>query len=546
MQFSHSRVESFKNCPFKYKMRYIDEIKTMKDDDPQNALILGTALHTGIEKDIQTAVKEYFESYPAIDDAHLNEIMKFEYIIPRMKEILPEGKYEVKIITSDYIGYIDLLSKNDDGTYDIYDFKYSKNVDKYVESSQLHLYKYFYEQMSGREIKNMYFVFAPKIMIRPKNIKGLNRKEDVQEFRRRLKAELEKSEIVIKKVEFDYNKIIEFTLDIKKILEAKEYPKNPTKLCGWCEYQAYCEKGEDYMLLPKNERRQINALDRKKIWIYGAPFSGKTYLANQFPDPLMLNTDGNIKFIDAPFIAIKDEVTVEGRMTKRKFAWEVFKDTIVELEKKQNDFKTIVVDLLEDTYEYCRAYIFDREGYTHETDGGYGKGWDLIKTEFLNVMKRVTNLEYENIILISHEDTSKDLTKKSGDKITSIKPNMKDNVANKVAGMVDIVARTIADDNVRTLNFKNNEVIFGGGRLTVDTNTIPLNYEELIKVYKKANEGLPEKKEEEVSEKTIEVDGMSVDNETGEVIKDNEEKVEEKKEEVPEEKPKRKSRKKAE
>lgn len=527
-------------------MRYIDEIKTMKDDDPQNALILGTALHTGIEKDIQTAVKEYFESYPAIDDAHLNEIMKFEYIIPRMKEILPEGKHEVKIITSDYIGYIDLLSKNDDGTYDIYDFKYSKNVDKYMESSQLHLYKYFYEQMSGREIKNMYFVFAPKIMIRPKNIKGLNRKEDVQEFRRRLKLELEKSEIVIKKVEFDYNKIIEFTLDIKKILETKEYPKNPTKLCGWCEYQAYCEKGEDYMLLPKNERRQINALDRKKIWIYGAPFSGKTYLANQFPDPLMLNTDGNIKFIDAPFIAIKDEVTVEGRMTKRKFAWEVFKDTIVELEKKQNDFKTIVVDLLEDTYEYCRAYIFDREGYTHETDGGYGKGWDLIKTEFLNVMKRVTNLEYENIILISHEDTSKDLTKKSGDKITSIKPNMKDNVANKVAGMVDIVARTIADDNVRTLNFKNNEVIFGGGRLTVDTNTIPLNYEELIKVYKKANEGLPEKKEEEVSEKIIEVDGMSVDNETGEVIKDNEEKVEEKKEEVPEEKAKRKSRKKAE
>ena len=85
-------------------MRYIDEIKTMKDDDPQNALILGTALHTGIEKDIQTAVKEYFELYPVIDDAHLNEIMKLEYIIPRMKDILPDGKHEVKIITSDYIG----------------------------------------------------------------------------------------------------------------------------------------------------------------------------------------------------------------------------------------------------------------------------------------------------------------------------------------------------------------------------------------------------------------------------------------------------------
>ena len=50
------------------------------------------------------------------------------------------------------------------------------------------------------------------------------------------------------------------------------------------------------------------------------------------------------------------------------------------------------------------------------------------------------NLDYENIVLISHEDTSKDITKKSGDKITAIKPNIADKVANKIAGMVDIVA----------------------------------------------------------------------------------------------------------
>ncbi|MDV5043064.1 AAA family ATPase, partial [Faecalibacterium duncaniae] len=37
-------------------------------------------------------------------------------------------------------------------------------------------------------------------------------------------------------------------------------------------------------------------------------------------------------------------------------------------EKKQNDFKTIVVDLLEDTYEACRVYICDRQGWEHESD----------------------------------------------------------------------------------------------------------------------------------------------------------------------------------
>lgn len=78
------------------------------------------------------------------------------------------------------------------------------------------------------------------------------------------------------------------------------------------------------MLLPKNERRNLNATKKKVVWIYGAPFSGKTFFANQFPDPLMLNTDGNIKFVDAPYIAIRDTVTVEGRLTKRQLAWDVF------------------------------------------------------------------------------------------------------------------------------------------------------------------------------------------------------------------------------
>ena len=245
-------------------------------------------------------------------------------------------------------------------------------------------------------------------------------------------------------------------------------------------------EGEDYMLLPKNERRSIEKIEKKVIWIYGSPFSGKTTFANKFPDPLMLNSDGNIKFVDAPYIAIKDHVTVEGRMTKRKLAWELFKEVIVELEKKQNDFKTIIVDLLEDTYEHCRLYMYDQMGITHESDDSF-RAWDKVRTEFLSTLKKLMNLDYENIILISHEDTSKDITKKGGDKITAIKPNFQEKTANKVAGMVDIVARVIADGEIRTLSFKTNEVIFGGGRLTSSTNEIPLDYDEFLEVYEEAN-----------------------------------------------------------
>ena len=240
------------------------------------------------------------------------------------------------------------------------------------------------------------------------------------------------------------------------------------------------------MLLPNNERRELNAVTKRVIWLYGAPFCGKTTFANAFPDPLMLNTDGNIKFVDAPFISIRDEVRMEGRMTKRTLAWEVFKDVVSELEKKQNTFKTIVVDLLEDVYEHCRLYMYQEMGITHESDDSF-RAWDKVRTEFLSTMKRLMNLDYENIILISHEDTTKDITKKGGDKLTSIKPNIQDKVANKVAGMVDIVARIVADGDTRTLSFKNNEVIFGGGRLRVHTKEIPLDYEAFAKVYAEAN-----------------------------------------------------------
>lgn len=265
------------------------------------------------------------------------------------------------------------------------------------------------------------------------------------------------------------------------------------------------------MNLPENKRRNIEKISKKTIWLYGSPFSGKTTFANKFPDPLMLNTDGNIKFVDAPFIPIRDEVKVTGRMTQRKFAWEVFKEAIAELEKKENDFKTIVVDLLEDTYEHCRLYMYDQMGITHESDDSF-RAWDKVRTEFLSTLKRLMNLDYENIILISHEDASKDITKRGGDKITAIKPNLQEKAANKVAGMVDMVARIIADDNKRTLSFKSDEVVFGGGRLTTSVNEIDLDYDTFLEVYEEANKSAvanlktqekpKEEKKEEVKEET--------------------------------------------
>lgn len=505
----YSAVSTFERCPYQYRLCYIDGVEMLDDYEPTDALKIGTALHRGIEIDVPTAIHEYYNSYPIITDAHITEAIKLETMIPKVKAVIPEGQHEVFFEYGAFKGTIDLLvpseltsEERDDicfdcgkecdyensgrcpygkyhGYFDIYDFKYSNNIDRYLESPQLHVYKYFAEKALGIKVRKLYFVFAEKTMIRQKKT------EDLNQFRLRLKRTLEGAQVQVREVSYDANKVLEFMQNQVKILTCTDYIKTPSKLCDWCEYQNYCEKQEVLnMALPSTNRVDVQKTSKKKIWIYGQPYSGKTTFADQAPTPLNLNTDGNVKYVTMPRLAIKDEVTVEGRITKRKFAWEIFKEAISDLEKG-SDFETIVVDLLEDTYEACRLYMYEQLGITHESDDSF-RAWDKVRTEYLSNIKRLLSLDY-NIILISHEDTSKDLTKKGGDKVTAIMPNLNEKASKKIAGMVDLVARLVVDGDKRTLNFKSDEVVFGGGRLQgVKTTEILLSWDALCEVYDEA------------------------------------------------------------
>lgn len=512
-RFHFSTAECFENCPARWFFRYGERLETLESDDPANALKIGTALHRGVETDVETALYEYFMSYPVITDDHINEAIKLQHWIPKVKEVIPDGLHEVQMQSDWYEGTMDLLvpcTKHDaelpHGQFDLYDFKYSNNQQHYMESRQLHVYKYFCEQITGRKIRNMFFVFVPKVSIKQKKT------ESLEDFRKRIEQEMQELDVEVKQVEYDQQKVIDFMETCMNIQFAQDFPKCQSYLCEWCEYKEYCLKGNDFMILPKAERRQVGQTTKRKLWIYGGAFSGKTTFMDSAPMPLNLNTDGNIQFVTQQYLPIKD--TYEGR--QKVLAWDNFKKTIDELEKKDNGFKTIIVDLLEDTYESCRLYMYDKLGISHESDDSF-RAWDKVRTEFLSTIRKLMNLDYENIVLISHEDTTKDITKKSGDKITAIKPNIADKVANKIAGMVDIVARVVVeDDDSRILNFKSNEVIFGGGRLKGITKTqIPLDWEALCEVYDEANAGSQTSHSEPQDTKKEQVDNSPSDDESG-------------------------------
>lgn len=472
MQYSHSRVETHLSCPYKYKLRYVDKLKTIQAPNADDPLIVGNTIHLGAEKDLQTAIKWYYDNYPIISDRHIEEVMKFEYFIPKIHELLANidvYRKEFKINHYRFIGIVDLITKNEDGTVDVFDYKYSNNYEKYSESPQLHLYKYFLEE-AGFKVRKLGFIFIPKISIKQK------KEESLYQFRKRLQEELKNSKIKIMEVKYDASKVIKYMNNIINITEDVEYKKNPSGYCSWCDYEEICIKGEDYMILPSNKRREKKIDKNPDLWIYAQSYVGKSTFIDQYEDLLFLNTDGNTDNTTAPVIPIANKVWYEGRIQKKQFAWEIFLDVITELEKKENDFKRVCIDLVEDLYEHCRLYVYDKYGWEHESDGGYGKGYDLVKTEFLSNMKRLKALGYQ-IIYISKE-VATEVTQKNGNKYTTYKPNIGDKVANVLAGTVDLTIRAYMKGEDRFIQLAKDENVFGGGRFNFKTKTCKLDMNE--------------------------------------------------------------------
>jgi hypothetical protein len=487
MRFSHSRVECFEKCRYQFMLRYIRNLTTIFPPAADNPLIVGSALHLGLEKG-PTAMEEYYYSqYPVINDLHINEMIKLTTLVEKANEVLQElirGKvsiFEYEINFPEFIGYVDLIVHNGDGSADVYDFKYSSNIDHYLESKQLHLYKYYLEKQ-GFDISKLGYVFIPKTQIRQKKT------EDLYQFRKRLMETLAAMQVKVVEVPYDDTKVLEFFKSCDEIQNESIYEKTPSKLCAWCEFQKYCEEDIDFMLLPKNEKRERKMDLNPDKWVYGDSYVGKSTFIDRYEDLLMVNTDGNIDNLTSPVVRITDEVTYEGRLRKEKLAWEVFLAVIDELEKKDNTFKRVAIDLVEDLYEHCRLYIYKKLGIDHEQDAGFGKGWDMVRTEFLSAMKRLKNLGYQ-VIFISKELTS-EITLKNGNKITTIKPNINDKVANVLAGIVDLTVRAFMDGDERYLQLEKKENVFGGGRFNFKVPVVKLDKDEFIKALRGAQEGI--------------------------------------------------------
>ncbi|RHW37298.1 NTP-binding protein [Neobacillus notoginsengisoli] len=524
-QFSYSRVSLFNDCPFHFDLRYIKRLTELPRYDADNPLIIGNALHTGVEHDVETAINEYYNAYPVLTDPIIEEALKLEILIPKVKAFLDKNFsdceliHEYKIDHYDFVGYVDLIIQAPDGTCMVMDFKYSNNIKNYLESGQLHIYKDRLER-DGFSVKKLAYMFVPKTSMKQKD------NEDLFHFRKRLIRAVEESEVTFVPIDFDEMESVYFKNSVEKIKRTKDFSKrNVTKKCFSCIPKfapnyleaIYNDKGEIELVLPKNERRERKIDTKPDFWIYADSYVGKSTFVDNIPNVLFLNTDGNTDNTTAPVIPIKDIVTKSGRVTNRKLAWEVFLDAINDLETEENDYEAVALDLVEDIYEHCRVYVFDKNGWEHESDGSYGKGWSKVTTEFNNAMKRLKALGYQ-IGYVSKEKVE-EITLKGGVKRTTFKPNINDKVANFLTGTVDLTLRAYVDSNdERFLQLKKKQNVFGGGRFDWQVETIPLEMDAFIEELKAAQDGKATKKKEKPKRTGRVKKEVAVELEDGETI----------------------------
>ncbi len=192
--------------------------------------------------------------------------------------------------------------------------------------------------------------------------------------------------------------------------------------------------------LPKVEKLKPKSQPRN-FFIWGSPMTGKSYFSSFFPNPLVLNTDGNSEQGSAPSIQLRNIRNENGGLKQSviKQLDDIITALQVENPKRPADqqFKTVVIDVIDDICVMIEQAICLDAGVQALSDIPYGKGWTMFNTVLQQFVMDLKALPL-NVIYISREDDKTD--ENTG--VTTYKPSLKTKYYNIVNGNCDVVIRT--------------------------------------------------------------------------------------------------------
>lgn len=192
--------------------------------------------------------------------------------------------------------------------------------------------------------------------------------------------------------------------------------------------------------LPEN-KPQIPKDTPRNFFFYGETMSGKSYLANEFPAPIILNTDGNAEANTVPSIQLVNEKDENGRITKSVISQ--IGEILLALQTQKHTYKTVVVDVIDDVIEMIKIAVCDeltpagKPRIKSLSEISYGKGYDFFNQAITEMVIDLKALPM-NVIYISRQVSEYDDNGNS----TKDKPSLKDKYVNLINGNSDLMIHT--------------------------------------------------------------------------------------------------------
>lgn len=181
-------------------------------------------------------------------------------------------------------------------------------------------------------------------------------------------------------------------------------------------------------ILPPN-KPQVPKDTPRNYFIWGPTMGGKSFLASQFPNPVIFNTDGNAEANTVPSVQLRNIKDTNGKI-KRSVIDQLDK-LITALQTEKHTYETVVLDVIDDIVVMIEQYICDREDVETLGDIPYGKGYAAFTNIFQSLVIELKSLPM-NVIYIS-----RNATKMEGQTEIDI-PSLKEKHQNIVNGNCDL------------------------------------------------------------------------------------------------------------
>lgn len=181
-------------------------------------------------------------------------------------------------------------------------------------------------------------------------------------------------------------------------------------------------------VLPANKPQTPKDTPRN-FFIWGPTMGGKSYLASQFPNALIFNTDGNAEANTVPSVQLRNIKDKDGKITRSVV--DQLDKLITALQAEKHTYETVVLDVIDDIIVMIEQAICDKEGVETLGDIPYGKGYAAFTNIFQQLVIELKTLPM-NVIYIS-----RNASKMEGQTEIEI-PSLKEKHQNIVNGNCDL------------------------------------------------------------------------------------------------------------